>query len=407
MLLITSGWFYYKYQQEQQEKETRIDIERFYEQIEELERAVAVVDNQGQIKGLYEQRDTLSHQVEGFVEKATKVGLESQLSELQNRLKQLQIQLANKEKELFAARKGKIFVESVPENAIVKILNFNQGFQQGMELEPGKYHFEVSLKEYVLQDRWIDLGVGEEKRIKFELAKLPPPKKAITNSIGMNFVLIPAGNFDMGSPPDEPSRRDGEKQHKVIISKPFYLQITEVSQGQWKEIMWDNPSRFKNCGEDCPVEMVSWKDAQKFISKLNQMEDMNKYRLPTEAEWEYACRAGTTTKFSFDGDDYYLREYAWYINTAGDRAHPVGKKKPNDWGLYDMHGNVLEWCQDWYGDYPSSRISDPKGPDKGEKRVLRGGEWYSYSWFLRSAIRYRFNPDFRYSRVGFRVARDL
>jgi formylglycine-generating enzyme required for sulfatase activity len=149
------------------------------------------------------------------------------------------------------------------------------------------------------------------------------PPKTFTNTIGMNFVLIQAGNFVMGSPANEPGRDDDEGQHEVNISKPFYLQTTEVSQGQWKKVMGDNPSHFKDCGDDCPIESVSWNDDQKFISKLNQLEDTNKYRLPTESEWEYACRAGTETAYSFGDEMESLDEYAWY---SGSQTHPVGKK---------------------------------------------------------------------------------
>jgi formylglycine-generating enzyme required for sulfatase activity len=224
----------------------------------------------------------------------------------------------------------------------------------------------------------------------------------------MKFLLIPAGKFIMGSPPDEQGRSDDEIQHEVIISKPFYLQTTEVSQAQWKKVMdGDNPSHFKDCGDDCPVERVSWDDAQKFISKLNQMEGTNKYRLPTEAEWEYAFRAGTQTIFSFADEEDKLGEYAWYEGNSDRKTHTVGKKKPNAWGLYDMRGNVWEWCQDWYGEYPSNSVVDPKGPDKGEYRVLRGGSWENGARVMRSANRDYNNPVMRLGSFGFRVARDF
>jgi formylglycine-generating enzyme required for sulfatase activity len=243
------------------------------------------------------------------------------------------------------------------------------------------------------------------------------PQKVITNSIGMNFVLIPSGTFTMGSQlsPEEVVRRyrgkvkffkDEQPPHPVEITKPFYLQTTEVSQGQWKSVIGDNPSGFKDCGDDCPVEDVSWNDAQKFINKLNQMEGTKKYRLPTEAEWEYACRAGTETSYSFGNDVKKLGEYAWYTENSKDQTHPVGKKKPNAWGLYDMHGNVGEWVQDWYGDYSFKSVADPEGPDNGMYRVFRGGSCYSWAWGLRSAHRGRRGPDGRYGPFfGFRVAR--
>ena len=169
----------------------------------------------------------------------------------------------------------------------------------------------------------------------------------------------------------------------------------------------DNPSYFKDCGDGCPVEKISWIMAQEFISKLNQMEGLNKYRLPTEAEWEYACRAETTTAFSFGDEVDKLGEYAWYGDSSGGKTNPVGKRQPNAWGLYDMHGNVWEWCQDWYGDYPSGPITDPMGPSEGKARVLRGGSLDDDAWGLRSAIRRWYNPVFGYDDHGFRVARDF
>jgi formylglycine-generating enzyme required for sulfatase activity len=241
-------------------------------------------------------------------------------------------------------------------------------------------------------------------------------QKTIANSIGMKFVLIPAGKFVMGSPPDEPGRDDGEKRHSVIISKPFYMQIAEVSQGQWEKVMGINPSHFKDCGDDCPVEQVSWDMAQEFISKLNQMEGTNKYRLPTEAEWEYACRAKTTTPF-FTGECISTDQANYNGNSPGENCPKgeywkkpvkVGSFQPNAWGLYDMHGNVWEWCQDWYGDYSSVSVVDPKGPDEGESRVSRGGSWYGDAGLLRSAYRRSIKPnDDSSSSVGFRVARDF
>jgi len=229
--------------------------------------------------------------------------------------------------------------------------------------------------------------------------------KEFTNSLGMKFVLIPDGSFMMGSPPHEINRADDENLHIVTISKPFYMQSTQVTQGQWEEVMGNNPSFFRNCGDNCPVENVSWDDAQEFIRKLNQVKGTDKYRLPTVAEWEYACRAGSTTRYYFGDDEAELGEYAWYHNNSDGKTHPVGQKKPNAWGLYDMHGNVWEWCQDWYGEYSGS-VTDPKGPISGEYRVLRGGSWIHGERGMRSAYRLRLRPDGRFSFIGFRLARD-
>jgi len=195
-------------------------------------------------------------------------------------------------------------------------------------------------------------------------------------------------------------------QHRVTISKPFYMQATEVTQDQWKRVMGSNPSNFKNCGDNCPVERVSWNDVQEFIGKLNQMEGGNKYRLPTEAEWEYACRAGSTTRFCFGNDKDRLGEYAWYRGNSRKRTHRVGEKQPNSWGLHDMHGNVWEWCQDWYGDYFSGSVTDPKGPSSGSGLVLRGGSWRGDARDCRSAFRTRGEPSGRNELIGFRLARN-
>ena len=230
--------------------------------------------------------------------------------------------------------------------------------------------------------------------------------KTFKNSIGMDFLLIPAGSFKMGSAPGS-GVNDEHPQHPVEITHPFYLQTTEVTQEQWKKVMGDNPSKYKKCGNDCPVETVSWNDAQKFIKKLNDMEGTDTYRLPTEAEWEYAARAGTTTEYSFGDDAGQLGRYGWYAKNSGRETHPAGGRKPNAWGLYDMHGNVWEWCQDWYGDdyYKKNPDKNPKGPQTGIQRVIRGGGWYYDAPFCRSATRAFLTPDFRYASFGFRLVR--
>ncbi len=310
-------------------------------------------------------------------------------------------------------RNGKLFVETEPEDTRVRILNIVPRFYQGIELEPGRYHVEVSASGYEIMKQWVDLGAGENKYIDIRLKKVrvaqhvAPSGKSFTNSIGMKFMLIPAGSFMMGSPSNGSSRDSEEPQHRVTIGKPFYMQTTEVTHGQWREIMGNNPSHFKNCGDDCPAERVSWNDAQEFIRKLNQREGANKYRLPTEAEWEYACRAGSTSRFCFGDGDGQLWEYAWYSRNSLSKTHPVGWKEPNAWGLYDMHGNVWEWCQDWKGDYPSGHVTDPTGPSSGSSRVLRGGSWIGYARCCWSAFRGRFSPGSRYNVLGFRLARTL
>jgi formylglycine-generating enzyme required for sulfatase activity len=235
----------------------------------------------------------------------------------------------------------------------------------------------------------------------------PAAEEVITNSVGMTVRLIPAGTFQMGSPKGEKGRFDNERQHQVFLSRPFYLQTTPVTQGQWRQVMGSTPASFQEGWEDCPVEKVSWDEAQEFVAKLNQMEEIDAYRLPTEAEWEYACRAGTTTRFGCGDEEAKLPDYAWFAENSGGKTHPVGQKEPNAWGLYDMHGNVWEWCQDWYEEYPPGPVTDPPGSDTGEYRVLRGGSWGNFSGYLRSAVRYLIDPDNRSNYVGFRVARTV
>lgn len=243
-------------------------------------------------------------------------------------------------------------------------------------------------------------------------SSLAADNKVFTSTaIGAKFVLIPAGTFSMGSPSNEPGRSNEEKLHQVTISKPFYMQTTVVTQGQWKKVKGSNPSFFKKCGDDCPVETVSWNDVQDFIRKLNQLEGSNKYRLPTEAEWEYAARAGTTTPF-FTGNCLSTDQanYDGNYPLAGcpkgkfrKKTVRVGSFAANAWDLYDMHGNVFEWCQDWYGDYPSGNVTDPLGPSTGSGRVLRGGHWRTHARYCRSAYRDTITPESSNDIVGFRL----
>ena len=227
-----------------------------------------------------------------------------------------------------------------------------------------------------------------------------PPAETSANSIGMRFVPISTGTFTMGDADNGPT-------HKVTLTKPFELGQHEVTQEQYEQVMGTNPSQFK--GPQNPVEQVSWNDAVEFCRKLSAMPAEKSagyvYRLPTEAEWEYACRAGTQTEYSFGDSDSELGDYEWYDKNSGETTHPVGGKKPNPWGLYDMHGNVFEWCQDWYGDYPSGSMTDPTGAASGSFRVLRGGGWSSSSRYARSALRFRNSPGFRSFILGFRVLR--
>lgn len=223
--------------------------------------------------------------------------------------------------------------------------------------------------------------------------------KEILAKLSSSMVLIPEGEFQMGS---NSGYANEEPVHKVSLNN-FYLGRTEVTQEQWRAVMGTNPSRFK--GGDRPVENVSWNDVQAFIKKLNAKTG-EKYRLPTEAEWEYAARGGQQSLGFECAGSNNQDEVAWYSHKhSEDKTHPAGQKKANELRLYDMSGNVCEWCQDWYGAYPSSASNNPQGPDTGSFRVLRGGSWYSGAGYCRVASRHNVDPDYVSSRYGFRVAR--
>jgi formylglycine-generating enzyme required for sulfatase activity len=237
--------------------------------------------------------------------------------------------------------------------------------------------------------------------------------KEITNSIGMKLVRIPKGTFMMGSPESDLNRQNNETQHEVTISKDFYLGVHDVTQAQYEKVIGKNPSHFQgavvsNENADIPVENVSWDDAVEFCKKLSDLPEEKKagrlYRLPTEAEWEYACRAGSKTAYSFDDEEGLLPEYGWFKRNSSNRTHTVGLLESNAWGLYDMHGNVWEWCSDRYGEYPKGAVSDPTGPKEGSFRVLRGGSWNDGAARCRSASRGWIDPSIRISGLGFRVA---
>ena len=240
--------------------------------------------------------------------------------------------------------------------------------------------------------------------------------KEITNSIGMKLVLIPKGTFMMGSPETEKGRQENETQHEVTISKDYYLGVHEVTQAQYETVMGKNPSHFQgaivgNENADLPVENVSWDDAVEFCKKLSDLPEEKKagrvYRLPTEAQWENACRAGSKTAYLFDDEEGLLPEYGWFNRNSSNRTHTVGLLEPNAWGLYDMHGNVWEWCSDWYGEYPKGAVRNPTGPKVGSDRVYRGGCWDFEAANCRSAFRNWNYPSLRLDYYGLRVALSL
>lgn len=241
-----------------------------------------------------------------------------------------------------------------------------------------------------------------------------------TNSIGMEFVEIPSGSFLMGASNNVSGAYASEKpQHEVTISSSFFMAKYEVTQAEWEDVMGFNPYELdkSNSYYNLPgmaerithpnhPATVSWQDAQEFIKQLNAKEGHNRYRLPTEAEWEYACRAGTTTAHSFGDDSRRLGKYAWYgEDFATGGTHPVGRKKPNPWGLYDMHGNVWEWVQNYYSDdyYAISPILDPKGPESGNNHAVRGGSWHETATSWRSSFRKPYPANYRGISIGFRL----
>jgi len=244
-------------------------------------------------------------------------------------------------------------------------------------------------------------------------------EKKAENSIGMEFVLISAGTFVMGSPMNEPHRNKGEVRHRVTISRPFYMQTTEVTLKQWWAVMGKKFFGRRKGTENMPAVRVSWHDCMKFIEKLNAL-NQGIYRLPTEAEWEYACRAGSSTAYTwgnsidctlalFSNNSLKSSGCVDHVKSRGfavDGPVPVKSYAPNKWGLYDMHGNVWEWCQDWYGAYGPGAVVDPSGPGSGSERVRRGGSWFKHGYSCRSANRANGHPPTRYKTTGFRLVRE-
>ena len=251
----------------------------------------------------------------------------------------------------------------------------------------------------------------------------PKPGTVITNTIGIKLAWIPAGEFLMGTHSDEEARDDDGEQHRVRITKPFHFGVCEVTQREWAVVMGTTPWTGKGYvreGDRYPATYVSWEDATEFCRKLTDKERAagrldpgESCRLPTEAEWEYACRAGSTTRYHFGNGEGSLGEYAWYKKSAWDinekYAHAVGLKRANAWGLFDMHGNVTEWCSDRYADryYRESPLADPQGPSEVWDRVNRGGSWNSDASNCRSALRFRVGPLDQDFSLGFRVARTI
>ena len=321
--------------------------------------------------------------------------------------------------------KHSLTIKTTPGNARIRILNIGPRYQDGLKLKPDRYDIEVSKEGYKRHREWIEL----ESRDMVHLVDLDKIEKKTSYSnsyssggshsagdpwtdpvTGMEFMWVAKGCFQMGSPSSEEDRSSNEKQHWVCLSNGYWLGKYEVTQGQWEKVMGNNPSSFK--GRRNPVEQVSWNDVQKFIEKLNSRSGET-FRLPTEAEWEYAARAGTTTPFSFGNtisteQVNYDGNYPYGNGRKGEyreKTVPVGSLPANRWGFHEMHGNVWEWVQDWYGDYPSDSVTDPTGARSGSDRVYRGGSWSDFALYCRSAIRIRSKPGIRIDNLGFRLSR--
>jgi formylglycine-generating enzyme required for sulfatase activity len=274
---------------------------------------------------------------------------------------------------------------------------------------------DVSDAQYASLDGLAPGSREAQERQRQAVRQLGLPLEVRTRKTGIALRLVPAGSFTMGSPSGQMGRADNETQHQVTLTKAFYCGRYEVTQGQWEQVMGRNPSYFKNAGGDAPVEQVSWGDCQAFVKRLCRMEGAPEgtYRLLTEAEWEYACRGGTQTAFCY-GDDLD----ASLANFNGDQPYGKGGKgevrqgtvrvgsfQPNAFGLYDMHGNVWEWCQDGFGEYVSGPVTDPLGHASGNAGVSRGGGWDFSAKDCRSASRLRYAHPFRCLYVGLRLAR--
>ena len=249
--------------------------------------------------------------------------------------------------------------------------------------------------------------IGAALTLGCAVAFADPRPEVLENSIGIELRLIPVGPFTMGQATDETD----ETPRQETLTKPFYIGVYEVTNAQWKQVMKNVPSHWKD--DDRPVEQVSWNDVVKFCEKLSELPDERQagrvYRLPTNAEWEYACRAGSTTRYSFGDDELQLGEYGWFDGNSGRQTHAIGTKKPNAWGLFDMHGNVWEWCSDWEDGLPRGAVTDPQGPDLQRPsgapiRGLRGGNWRDAAGACQSSSRRGFDPSIRNHILGFRLA---
>ena len=341
----------------------------------------------------------------------------------QIRLQELKSQLV-KNIQQSEIKKYSLFVNPDPDDARIRILNIVPKYKRGIKLKSGRYHIEVSKSGYEKVKKWITID-DMDKSIEISLKRRNVQQAYFysTNTYtdpvtGMNFVDVKGGCYEMGDTFGD-GKNDEKPVHKVCVDD-FYIGIYEVTQRQWKKIMGNNPSKFKSCGYSCPVEYVNWDDVQKFIGKLNNQTGKH-FRLPTEAEWEYAARSGGK-KEKYSGGNY-VNAVAWYKDNSGKKTHRVGLKKANGLGIYDMTGNVGEWCFDrydekyynklslnkaseaWYDECDSNEelINNPIGPPKGSYRVVRGGGWNNSARDTRVTNRDRSRPNVRYNNLGFRL----
>ena len=303
---------------------------------------------------------------------------------------------------------GSLTLDLEPSDARVTLPEVNVRYQQGMRLPEGPHRVVVRRDGYGEATRTVNVSGDTRVRIGLEAKRRKARESRVFDSI--EFVWIPAGEFRMGST-SRHADDDEKPVTRVSLTRGFWPGKYEVTQAQWQAVMGSNPLRFKECGGSCPVERVSWNDVQAFIRKLNGRSGGRRYRLPTEAEWEYAAQGGTTTDTYAGnitkprGNDPVLNRIAWYVKNSGGRPHPVGRKAPNGFGLHDMLGNVWECVEDWKGDYPGGRVTDPVRPGSGSNWVYRGGGWFFSAGYCRSANRAGDSPGIRNYHLGFRLLR--
>jgi len=289
------------------------------------------------------------------------------------------------------------------EAAAFEVWKKAEGLFASKNWKAAKQAYEALERDYAGSAALANNAMTLKERLEAIGWALGPPREIsldLGGGVKIELVLIPAGEFEMGS---NDGRPDEKPVHKVKIAHSFYIGKYVVTQAQFEKVIGKNPSDFK--GENLPVEKVSYSDAEEFCKKADNLTGKS-FRLPTEAEWEFACRAGTKTKYNTGDNDAALEQAGWHKGNSEDKTHPVGQKKPNALGLYDMHGNVWQWCQDWYADdyYGKSPATDPEGPAQGASRLLRGGSWYENPGSCRTANRGSINPAYRGTNIGFRVA---